>query len=604
MKYLSLMDQHINEQYHHLFSKYSNRSRTIKRGLNITALGRLLAFVAAVLFVIYTWQTNVLIAVIGGAIALSVFIFLVVKYIRKKQAYRLNTNLIHINRREIEALRGNITNFDHGFEFLQPSHAYANDLELFGEKSVFQFLNRSCTYTGKNKLASWLVAPLTSQPEIKQRQEAVKELANMLNWRQLFMAAGNILDINNYNDTQLISWAKEENHGVRRLYYQIARWFLPVITIFALIMWSGGQLPTGLFILILLVNRFVLWQASTKAKSLYQKVTKQLETLKNYQRLFRHIEKQEFRAPELQKLKEVLYISGQPASKTVGKLSRISDALESGANMLVDLIVNTVFLWNIHYIIRLEKWHGKYGQYIEKWIETIGLFDAYTSIANYSFNHPGYTYPEFTDDQVFHAEQMGHLIINPENRVCNDITINTKGQVFIITGANMAGKSTFLRTIGVNMVLGMIGAPVCATRMKFKITRIFTSMNITDSLSKNESYFYAEVKRLKELVDEAMKGGELMVLLDEILTGTNTRDKETASKAFLERLIEMNITSLIATHDLSLTTLKEKYPDKIDNKSFEVDMVKDQMHYDYKIRDGVAKNMNALELLKQMRLIR
>ena len=272
--------------------------------------------------------------------------------------------------------------------------------------------------------------------------------------------------------------------------------------------------------------------------------------------------------------------------------------------MLVDLVVNTVFLWNIHHIIRLEKWHSNYGEYIEKWIEAIGLFDAYTSLGNYSFNHPGYTFPEFTDRPVFQAEQMGHLIISQENRVCNDIIIDTKGQVFIITGANMAGKSTFLRTIGVNMVLGMIGAPVCANRMKFKITRIFTSMNITDSLSKNESYFYAEVKRLKELVDEAMKGGELMVLLDEILTGTNTRDKETASKAFLERLIEMNITSLIATHDLSLTTLEEKHPETIHNKSFEVDMVHDQMHYDYKIRDGVAKNMNSLELLKQMRLIR
>jgi DNA mismatch repair ATPase MutS len=167
----------------------------------------------------------------------------------------------------------------------------------------------------------------------------------------------------------------------------------------------------------------------------------------------------------------------------------------------------------------------------------------------------------------------------------------------------MAGKSTFLRTIGINLVLAMAGAPVCAEKMHFRITTLFTSMNITDSLSMNESYFYAEVKRLRQLVDKSATTDHFFVLLDEILTGTNTRDKEIASKAFLQRLVELQITGIIATHDLSLTSLEEKYPEIISNKRFEVDLVNGKMEYDYTIKDGVAQNMNALELLRNMKLI-
>jgi DNA mismatch repair ATPase MutS len=598
------MGQSPQSLYHSYYAFYSNKAQKLKRKIQMLALGRLLSFIGAVLLTYYIVQINVFWGILIGIAALIVFVFFVIKYFRFSQKYQVTKNLMHLNRQEIGVLRGNYEHFDSGKEFLFPDHAYVNDLELFGKKSLFQFLNRTCTYTGKNELASWLSGILENKSQIKERQSAVHEMSSLVDWRQKYLAIGQLLDINLYNDTHLISWAKEANHGVRKLYFQVSRWFLPVITILGIISWINDYLPVSILLLLLVFNRFVIWQSSKRAKSLYQKVTKQVATLKSYRRLFEHIEGQDFTSDELRRLKNELYVKQRPASKVIKKLTRVSDSLESGENMLVDLFVNTIFLWNVHHIIRLENWHSRYSDYIEKWISSIGKFDAYISLANFAFNHPDYVYPEFSDQMILEAEQMGHPLIKKESRVSNNFQIDEKGKVFIITGANMAGKSTFLRTIGVNMVLGMIGAPVCAKDMRFKITRLFTSMNITDSLSENESYFYAEVKRLKQLVDEAMRSSELLVLLDEILTGTNTKDKETASKAFLERLLGMKVTSLIATHDLSLTSLAEKYPDKIFNKSFEVDMVNQEMYYDYKIREGVAKNMNALDLLRQMKLIK
>ncbi len=567
------MDQSPNNLYNNYYAFYSNKSQKLKNKIQLLALGRLLSFIGAVLLTYYLVQIDVFLGVSAGIAALVVFVFFVINYFQFSQTHQVTKNLMHINRQEIGVLRGHYEHIESGDEFLLTDHNYVKDLELFGKKSLFQFINRTCTYTGKNELASWLSGILEDKSKIKNRQKAVRELNGMIDWRQKYLAIGQLLDINLYNDTHLISWAKEAGHGVRRLYYQITRWLLPVLTILGIISWINGTLPVSILLLLLAFNRFVIWQASRRAKSLYQKVTKQVATLKSYKRLFEHIEAQGFQSDELQGLKNELYARHKPASEVIKKLTKISDSLESGENMLVDLLVNTVFLWNVHHIIRLEKWHSKYSDYIEKWIGIIGKFDAFISLANFSYNNADYVFPEFNDQLILEAEQMGHPLINKESRVCNDFQIDEKGKVFIITGANMAGKSTFLRTIGVNMVLGMIGAPVCAKNMQFKITRLFTSMNITDSLLENESYFYAEVKRLKQLVDEAMHSSELLVLLDEILTGTNTRDKEKASKAFLERLLGMRVTSLIATHDLSLTTLAEKYPNKIFNKSFEVDMV-------------------------------
>ncbi len=596
------MQKHIN-YYRELQAKYSGEHRKVKKTLNILALARVITFVLAAYLGYLSIKTDLLFGLGIIAVIMGIFIYLVILYVKKKDDSQIVNNLIGINSGEIEALRGNLSNFSGGAEFKDPTHNYTNDLEIFGESSLFQYINRTCTYAGKNKLANWFRTPLNSRESINRRQSAVKELSQLPEWRQKFTAIGKKLDLDQYNDTHLIVWSKEQPWLSRNITYQILRWALPILTFLLLGLTIYGMVPLGYFILVLLVNFLVIRNISSKINAQYQKITNQLPALKNYMQLLQHIEKQNFSSPELTELQNSLYSDKRPSSRIIRKLFRISDALDNRNNLLADIILKLFFLWDIHQVIRLEKWHRHYARHVESWIETIGNFDGLISLATFSYNHPSYPFPATGTQKLLEAEDMGHPLIPQDQRVNNSFNIAKKGDTFIITGANMAGKSTFLRTIGVNLVLGMIGAPVCAAHIEFKLTNLFTSMNITDSLSKNESYFYAEIKRLKQLVDQAAKKENLLVLLDEILTGTNTRDKEKASKAFLERLITMQVTSIIATHDLSLTTLGEKHTDRIHNKSFEVELVNGEMKYDYKLRDGIAQNMNALELLREMKLI-
>ncbi|MCF8336261.1 MAG: hypothetical protein K9H65_06640 [Bacteroidales bacterium] len=597
-----MMQQQIN-YYRELHVKYSGKYRKIKQKLNILAFARVITFVSAVYLGYVLIKTDLLIGLSIIAAILSFFIYLIIRYEKKKDEAQIVKNLVRVNSGEIEASRGNISNFSGGEEFRDASHDYVNDLEIFGKSSLFQHINRTCTYAGKNKLANWLSKPLNSKEKINRRQSAVNELSNLLHWRQKFSAIGQKLNLNQYNDTHLIVWSQEQPWLSNNVTYQILRWVLPLLAFLMLGLTIYGIVPIGYLILLLLVNFWVIRNISSRINAQYQKITNQLPALKNYAQLLQHIEKQNFSSSDLVDLQTRLFVDKHPSSRIIRKLFRISNAMDNRNNLLADVILKLFFLWDIHQVIRLENWHRHYAGDIENWIKTIGKFDALISLANFYYNYKSYTFPKISRNKVLEATDLGHPLIQQDKCVTNNFNITKNGDNFIITGANMAGKSTFLRTVGINFVLGMIGAPVCATNMEFKISNLFTSMNITDSLSKNESYFYAEIKRLKKLIDKAAKKEDLMVLMDEILTGTNTRDKEKASKAILERLINMKVTGIIATHDLSLTTLEEKYPEQIHNKRFEVELADEKMKYDYKLRDGIAQNMNALELLRKMKLI-
>jgi len=591
------------DHYQQLYGHYSNAYQKNRKRLNGVAILRVITFLAAVYFGYQLISFHLWLGLAFVAVMLSIFIFLVIRYHNHKQSLALLGNLIRINANEIEALRGHFRNFEDGSDLADHRHAFATDLELFGEGSLYQYINRTSTYAGKNQLGHWLKNPLRREEDIKARQQAVHELKEMLTWRQTFIAIGYHLKPEQYQDTRLIAWSKERPSIGKNKTFRLFRWLLPLLTITVLVLLITGHLPLGYLLLVLAANLFVLHRVSKKVNTQHNRVTKQLATLRNYSLLFRHIENHHFQSAALHEFKGHFYSGKMAASKIIRKLSRISDALDNRISPVLGQLLNLVFLWDIHQAIRLEKWHGRYAAHIEEWIAVLGSFDAYISLASFAYNHEDFNFPQISNSTIFSSVSLGHPLIPENKRVANDLTINRKGAIMIITGANMAGKSTFLRTIGVNLVLAMAGSVVCARDMHFRITRLFTSMNIIDSLSRNESYFYAEIKRLKQLTDHVMNTEHLFVLLDEILTGTNTRDKEKASKAFLKRLVEMQVTSVIATHDLSLTTLEEDYPRAIRNASFEVELEHGQMRYDYKLRQGVARNMNALDLLRDMGLI-
>jgi DNA mismatch repair ATPase MutS len=292
------------------------------------------------------------------------------------------------------------------------------------------------------------------------------------------------------------------------------------------------------------------------------------------------------------------------AAVSVKKLGKLIQAFDNRINILVGFILNGLFLWDYQSVSRLEKWKSDYKSLFPVWLSMIGQVDAYVGLGNYAFNNPDFVYPSVTESScAFSAKKLGHQLIDESKRVCNDFTLGKEGTICIVSGANMSGKSTFLRTVAVNFILGMCGAPVCATEMNFVPARLFTSMRTTDSLSESESYFYAELRRLNLLKSKIEGGERVFFILDEILKGTNSADKSTGSRLFLQRIIERSGTGLLATHDTALGMMEEEYPGIIINKCFEIEIYGDNIKFDYKIQDGITKKMNAVFLMKQMGIL-
>jgi DNA mismatch repair ATPase MutS len=323
--------------------------------------------------------------------------------------------------------------------------------------------------------------------------------------------------------------------------------------------------------------------------------------LSSFEQLVSSFEKEEFKSDVMSAIKQKLCAGQSSVAYKIKELNNIISAFDSRLNLFVGLILNGFLLWDFHCLMKLEKWRRSAASGLPVWLNLLGKADGLNSLANYSFNNPDISFPEVVrNGPVLEAFRMSHPLLKKETRVSNDFSIRQRGQVFIITGANMAGKSTFLRTVAVNMVLGMTGAPVCAEKMKLTPLKLFTSMRTVDSLSHNESYFYAELKRLKALKERLEKGEDIFFILDEILKGTNSTDKSLGSKQFLRRIIDLGGTGLIATHDISLGEMEVEYPGNVVNKCFEIEIDGENISFDYLLRDGITRRMNAAALMKQM----
>jgi DNA mismatch repair ATPase MutS len=333
-------------------------------------------------------------------------------------------------------------------------------------------------------------------------------------------------------------------------------------------------------------------------------LSRKSELVKKYSGLLQTVEKEAFNSPYMMGLKGALEGSGGLPSEATKKLSSILNAFEARNNMLMGFLLNFLFLWDMIQVIRTENWQALHREDLPKWLEVLAETDALCSLANFHFNHPGSIFPSpHRDGSLLEAKELGHPLIPVNDRVNNPANILCRRHFTIITGANMAGKSTYLRTVGVNLVLAMTGSAVIAEEMTFRPASLVTSIRTRDSLQKSESYFYAELKRLKYIIDRLHEGEKLIILLDEILKGTNSRDKQSGSIALLTKLLRYEASGLVATHDLALGELEKQYPENITNKSFEVVIENDQLVFDFKLKVGIAKQLNATFLMRHMGII-
>ena len=592
------------ELYHIRANQFTQKQLKIKNDLIWVSIFRFLFFIAAIaVFVLlikhFTWFRFV-----SFFVLLAGFIFLIIFYQNKTEKLRHIKNLIRINQDEIKVLKHDYSSFKHGEGYDNREHPYAYDLDLFARGSLFQYLNRTVSWIGSDLLAERLLNIQNSDKiSITNRQKAISEISKKIDWRQDFMATGYSYASTKDENKSINQWIDKPVYFLRKLFFRVMVVLLPLATLTVLSLWIIGIVHFSWFMLLALSQLFIASAMLKRINREQRMVTEGLRVLKTYSKLIRYIENESFESAVLKDMQSKLKKNHTRAQDALKKLIKIIDAFDTRLNLFLGLVLNATLMWDSLSVMRLERWKVKYGEHVKRWVKVIAEFDFYNSAGNYYYNNPDYIFPKVIDHKVLITEELGHPLIPADDRVSNDYKIENEGEIDIITGANMAGKSTFLRTLGINLILAANGFPVCATKFEFQLMDLFTGMRTADSLTENESYFYAELKRLKRTIEKVQEDKLTFLLLDEILKGTNSVDKARGSWRFVENLISLKATGIIATHDLSLCKMEQNYPEQIRNKCFEVEIDHDNINFDYKLRKGVTKNMNASLLMQQMGIL-
>ncbi len=590
------MEANLIERYQTELHKAQEQVKTVKNKINSIVLTRVLLFIATITgcYLLSNHTPIVILTAIIGSLAFVYLVQIHANLSRKKQYF---VNKVNLNQTEINVLEGNYNDLANGQEFLNPNHEYSYDIDLFGDGTFFQYFNRTSTDGGKVALANLLQE--NSTENIITKQEAIKELAPDLEWRQHFLATSSAIN-NEYSSQEVVQWINNYEKYIPKGLIPFLKIF-PFISILIILLLSVNIIPTTFFIVWFAIGLFITGRYVSKTNTVYQQANKVVDTINEYAGLLEIIEAKDFQASINLLKKEAIKTDTTPASKVLKKLGTILNRLNSRNNLIVGILGNSLFLWELNAVSQLEKWIGENHNTVGNWFDSIYYFDAQLSCANYSFNHPNYAYPSLTKDAIIiKATAIGHPLINTSKRINNDVTIQDNNFI-IVTGANMAGKSTFLRTISLNLILANTGMPVCAKTFEYQPIQLITSMRTSDSLKDEESYFFSELKRLKFIVEQ-IKTATYFIILDEILKGTNSKDKEIGSKKFVQKLVSSGSTGIIATHDLALCTISETYPQVV-NHYFDAEIINDELSFDYRMKDGVCQNMNASFLLKKMEIV-
>lgn len=575
----------------------------VKKQIFRISMLRLALFIAGIAGLYFFFNQTTLLIVCICLTFLPLFILVKIhnRFFIRKEWLETQARIIQ---EELQALSGDYSSFEDGKEYVNPEHPYSFDLDIFGRRSLFQSINRTCTFFGKVRLAEWLQNHLHEKASIEKRQEMVREISEHTLFREQFRVAGLVHHSQSSDAEKIQAWSQSPAQYLHAGWVKAFIWGVPVINSLLLITSLAGWTSfswLGLSFGIFLVLSFGIIKRATYIQETYGK---QLKSLNGYARLIALAKAEDWKSAGMQELMERFNLNGQSPIQALQQLSKELDRLDLRNNQFLYVLLEGSIFFQLQEIVRIERWKARYGQHISKWLETVGELDALCSLGTFAYNHPQYTYPELTEKPFcFLATQMGHPLMPASQCVKNDATIPSRPFFLIITGANMAGKSTYLRTIGVNYLLACIGAPVCCERLKLYPNQLITSLRTSDSLSDNESYFFAELKRLKRIIDLLNQGQQLFIILDEILKGTNSMDKQKGSFDLIRQFMQLKANGIIATHDLLLGSLIKQFPEEIRNYCFEADIKENELTFSYKLREGVAQNMNACFLMKKMGII-
>lgn len=518
---------------------------------------------------------------------------------RKEYDRKILLSLVELNGCEIEAIHFRFRNFPSGNQFINPQHPYSHDLDLFGDRSLFQYLNRCATQLGESRLANDLTHLRYNQQAIELRQQAIRELASTFELRQQCWATGQQNRDIDFKLVPLLNWLKEPDLFLGKSFFQIIKWVLPLITCFSLIGVAFAPIFQSVFFFFFIVQLSLAAGYSKSISVLQAKLAGYKVALENYSMLFRLLKKESFASPLILQHHQL----ATQAAESVHEFSKRVNSLESRMNLIARLFGNGLFLFDFHNVSRLEAWRKQHAETLPQWLESLAEWDSLLAFATFHYNHPNYAFAEIHESMSIYGEDIGHPLIPSNTRVANSFELGLPNQLLLITGANMAGKSTFLRAIGVNYVLGLNGAPVCATKWRSPMAALRSGMRTSDSLQENQSYFFAELNRLQSIIEDLRNGKPMLILLDEILKGTNSTDKQTGSRELIKQLITQKALVVIATHDIALGDMEAQFPNQVANGCFEGKIENDQLTFDYKLNKGIAQKANATFLMRKMGII-
>lgn len=578
-------------------SKYEEKIKNINGVITKISTLRLIIAIMAVLLAYYFYKGES-IAYLISSIVISVGIFIVVAYyhnkrIQEKREYEI---YININRNGINRIKGTFKEReDKGEEFLSDEHPFASDLDVFGRNSLFQMINSTKTKFGRAKLSQMLnLNAIPSREEILKKQEAINELGKKVEWRQRLEVKSTIKKSGTKDINELLEWANRKSE-IKPL-FKIVPYLFIAITMISIVLVVLKVLPISYVILVFMINYLVVKILTKDLVQIIKLFDKHKKDIEAYTNLLILIENENFDSVLLKELKNKMNSSGKSCVEEMKALKKLVDWLGDSSSNAYYLLLNVTVLSDTFILRNLEEWRRLNGHKLEAWLNVMGEFEALSSISNLSFDFDEWSYPTISNLDVVEGINIGHPMLG-ERAVVNSFTLNHDSKVALITGSNMSGKSTFLRTIGLNLLLSYIGAPTCSNGFTCGVFSIYTCMRTKDNLEESISSFYAEILRIKILIEAAKNGEKVFFLLDEIFKGTNSKDRHEGAQVLINQLVNNNAMGLVSTHDLELCDL-EKTKKWIKNYNFQEYYEKNNIKFDYKLREGRSKTQNAVHLMK------
>ncbi len=599
---MTASQQHIFEQYTQDIFRLQTQILACKRSINQIAVYRLIVFFVCVALIYAVGNAGLIYIIAIIFVMISMFVGLIRKQSKLQVKLDFDTNLLQVLQNEIEHLSQAKNSYNNGADFVNGLHPYTDDLDIFGESSLFHYINRCNTQSGRNILANWFKSS-AEKNTIEDRKQAVIELKELI--KETFDFRAKLIA---FEGKELHNLAEGLQNGLKeklnfidknglKTYIKI----LPFLVLVLLI----GTVFTGIFLkllgLLVLINFFISGFFTKQVNQVYAGFSRSSSQLTSFASVLNWIETQPWKSNYLQKLVASCSSDGQKAHLQIASLAKILQQFDYRLNMIVGAILNFLLLWDLRCTIHLSDWHETASENVTDSFEVISAFEALISLSTLHYNHPDWPFPQISENFQVETLALGHPLIAAEKRISNNFSMKTK-TVDVITGSNMAGKSTFLRTLGINLVLAYAGAPVCAESLSVSVLKIVSYMRIKDSLNESTSTFKAELDRLKMILIKTASESDVLVLIDEMLRGTNSKDKYAGSKAFIERLVSQQTAALVATHDLQIADLADDFPKKVRNFHFDIKMQNQDMFFDYKIKDGACKTFNAAILLREIGL--